>query len=108
MEPNLNDLRIEGDQNNDGESLQNYSCKSQDGQTEVVLRDLEDRLIRFIQDAPIIVGCVAWLTHPKILQALATREAVAVVVQKEDFLRPDLAVTQRKSWAKQLRTLYER
>lgn len=38
------------------------------------------------------------------LQALASCEHVSIVVQKEDFLRPDLG--ERPGWAQQLRRLY--
>jgi hypothetical protein len=48
---------------------------------------------------------VAWLTSPCILEALATRKAVSIVVQKEDFLRPD--ITAMPEWKAQLHALYE-
>jgi hypothetical protein len=32
---------------------------------------------------------MAWLTNRKVLAALASRSEVSIVVQKEDFLRPD-------------------
>jgi hypothetical protein len=38
---------------------------------------------------PYVLGCVAWLTDTRILTALAGRHGVSVIVQKEDFLRPD-------------------
>jgi hypothetical protein len=38
----------------------------------------------------VVVGCVAWLSSRSVLEALARKKAVAIVVQKEDFLRPDL------------------
>jgi len=37
----------------------------------------------------VVFGCVAWLTHEGVLKGLADKIA-QVVVQKEDFLRPDL------------------
>jgi hypothetical protein len=52
-------------------------------------RDIASHLIRHIELADYVFGCVAWLTHPDILRALAGRRGVALVVQKEDFLRPD-------------------
>jgi hypothetical protein len=50
---------------------------------------LEDHLIQYIQEADIVVGCVAWLTSPRILKALSKVKGVSIIVQKEDFLRPD-------------------
>lgn len=53
-------------------------------------RDLETYLLRHIDQAEAVVGCVAWLTNLKILHALSTKQAVSIIVQKEEFLRPDL------------------
>lgn len=66
--------------------------------------DLEDLLIEQIEQYPVVVGCVAWLTNRRILRALGTRRRVHIVVQKEDFLRPDLST--KKGWTKELRGLY--
>ena len=62
-------------------------------------RDLPRQLVGFIERAEAVVGCVAWLTHPRILRALSTTPA-AIVVQKEDFLRPDIGgPSNKKLWA---------
>jgi phosphatidylserine/phosphatidylglycerophosphate/cardiolipin synthase-like enzyme len=45
-------------------------------------------LLGYIEKYPAIFGCVAWLTDPDILAALAAKKT-QIVVQKEDFLRPD-------------------
>jgi hypothetical protein len=63
---------------------------------EVHFHDLESALISEIEREPIIVGCVAWLTNERILKALATRTTVSVIVNKEDFLRPD-----KGTWSQQ-------
>lgn len=65
------------------------TTKSVDGSVELYFRDIEDTIVRKIMSYPIVLGCVAWLTNEKILKALATRELVQIIVQKEDFLRPD-------------------
>jgi len=65
--------------------------------------DLTERAVRFIEDSPAIVGCVAWLTEPRLLGALAGRDT-SIVVQKEDFLRPDARATE--GWAARLRASY--
>lgn len=82
---NLNKIGIPTD-TSDEEPLRDYSLIS--GNVEVVFRGLEERLIREIQASDIVVGCVAWLTNKNILRALAQVNC-CVVVQKEDFLRPD-------------------
>lgn len=56
---------------------------------EVVFDRLATRMVNFIRSEPVIIGCLAWLTNRDILATLATRQAVSIIVQKEDFLRPD-------------------
>lgn len=53
---------------------------------------IEDELINKIRrfKRGLIIGCVAWLTNEKILEALSEVYSVQLIVQKEDFLRPDL------------------
>jgi len=64
--------------------------------------NLEYELIDKIEKYPVIVGCVAWLTNESILNALATRDRVSIIIQKEDFLRPDSG-----NWSgEKLRSLY--
>jgi hypothetical protein len=58
--------------------------------TEVVFRQHRDRLLGLVAEYPYVLGCVAWLTDMRVLDALATRQGVSILVQKEDFLRPDL------------------
>lgn len=70
----------------------------------VVLADHEKYVVDFIESYPIIAGCVAWLTNRVVLQALATRDLVGIIVQKEDFLRPDLG--DEDGWKSRLRTQY--
>jgi phosphatidylserine/phosphatidylglycerophosphate/cardiolipin synthase-like enzyme len=70
--------------------------------------DLEARVVERILEADVIVGCVAWLTNPRILSALAAvPRGVSIIVQKEEFLRPDLDVRDRDGWRSDLRTRYE-
>ncbi len=73
---NLNDLRIE---NADGpdEGLKDYRAVSQDGLTTVLFKNLEDELVARIQQADVVVGCVAWLTSERILRKLAERRALS-------------------------------
>ena len=77
---------------------------SDDGNVEVVLRNLPNALIGLMRQYEAAVGCVAWLTHFDILDAMARLKSVAVIVQKEDFLRPDIG--QWSDWKNTLRRKY--
>ena len=57
--------------------------------TQVFFRNLEERLCQQIEAADAVVGCVAWLSSFPVLEALGRKQAVSIVVQKEDFLRRD-------------------
>jgi hypothetical protein len=105
----MHDLTINVDSvysHHDGK-LKDYSCASADGSGALYLRNLDDRLIEHIQKATIAVGCVAWLTSEPILIALSKLEAVSIIVQKEDFLRPDITKESKRAWAKKIRRLYQ-
>ena len=72
----------------------------------VYFRDLDQYLITYIRTADVVLGCVAWLTHKDILAALAAvPNGVGLIVQKENFLRPD--INSKSSWKTKLRALYD-
>lgn len=71
----------------------------------VYFREIEKHLLGHIAEADIVVGCVAWLTSFPVLMALAFKRGVSLIVQKEDFLRPDIATHTR--WSHRLRAAYE-
>lgn len=72
----------------------------------VYFSGIKDALINtHIQHADAILGCVAWLTNFEILKALSQKDIVQIVVQKEDFLRPDIYPT--TSFKTQLRKHYD-
>lgn len=100
---NLHDYKIP---NADGpdENLSNYSGISSSGDVHVFFRNLESELIKRIDSADIVLGCVAWLTSEKIITALSKKQAVSIIVQKEDFLRPDIGG--RSQWKNYLASLY--
>jgi len=86
----LNKLRIQAASDPAGVPLMDCSTATTNPErVEVVFDGLEARLVKEIGQHPAVVGCVAWLTSKPILRAMATRECVSFVVQKEDFLRPD-------------------
>ncbi len=70
----------------------------------VYFRNLEESLIHHISAAQAVFGAVAWMTNEAILGALADVENVSIIVQKEDFLRPDLNT--KPGWPHRLRQLY--
>lgn len=75
-------------------------------QIEVFFRDLEKHLIQAITQADCIIGAIAWLTNSAVLDALSQKK-VLLVVQKEDFLRPDLASTITPTRILHLRKTYD-
>jgi len=87
---NLNLLEIEIAANEDDVQLDDNDMTKNNATVSVYFRDMENTLIRHIKDADVIIGCVAWLTNTKILKALKkVKHGVSIIVQKEDFLRPD-------------------
>jgi hypothetical protein len=66
--------------------LDDYSTKS--GRVTVHFREHTKKCVEFIEKYDVIVGSVAWLTSIPILRALS-KKWVQIVLQKEDFLRPD-------------------
>lgn len=102
MTANLNESLIS---NADGpdKPLQDHSLELQG--ISIHFRDLESRLIKYIDDADAVFGCVAWLTNYDILDALAFKEHVSIVVQKEDFLKPDLK--RCDNWRSVLKSKYD-
>ncbi len=74
-------------------------------QVEVVFRNLKTKLIQIIKDADAVIGAVAWITDADILEVLAERPTL-LVIQKEDFLRPDLMSRLTDEAKEKLRQLY--
>lgn len=91
MMKNLNDLKLSfKGHNNKKVEQQDFHTIVLGTDIEVIFKDLEGSLIEKISDADAVLGCVAWLTNYKILAELARlRFGASMVVQKEDFLRPD-------------------
>ena len=88
-----------------GSSKSNRDNSVVSGPVRAYFRDLPARLVAHIGEADAVLGCVAWLTHPAILDAL-NKKSVSIVLQKEDFLRPDMGVG--NNWKRELRARYER
>ncbi|MBM9548429.1 hypothetical protein JWG40_15485 [Leptospira sp. 201903074] len=101
---NLNNLKIKGSHGSDF-SLNNHNGIFQNINVEVYFRELENAIISKINEADYIFGCVAWLTNFKILKALSNCETF-IIVQKEDFLRPDAGIKSKKVYKEKLRSSY--
>lgn len=102
--PNLNKVWVEHHQI-DNVDTGVEQASSTNGSVTVYFKDLEQHLLEQIRKADVVLGCVAWLTNKRILAALAKVKSVAIVVQKEDFLRPDLKSGQ--DWPVKLRQMYD-
>jgi len=101
---NLNDMTICSDDGGFSDKPQkDYGYRSD--LVDVHFKNIKRELIRFITNAEHILGCVAWLTDPDILDALSS-VSCSIFVQKEDFLRPD--VGSDTGFKKGLRAAYAR
>lgn len=72
----------------------------------VYFRDLPAHIIEHIRGSRAVFGCIAWLTCKDIIDALSTVHC-SIIVQKEDFLRPDLNSNRRQGYSKWLRARYD-
>ena len=102
MRVNLNDCVIF---NADGQDVpivaERIGHRSED--IDVHFVNLAEQLVASIIQHDVAIGCVAWLTNRPVLRALSQCKAVSILVQKEDFLRPDSG----NGWsAHELRELY--
>ncbi|MFC6566519.1 hypothetical protein [Actinoplanes utahensis] len=95
---NLNEEFIRGDGYNAPRAFADYSTMTPI--VDVHFRNLESKIVTLIGEHGWAAGNVAWLTSLPILEALSRLDRVSIIVQKEDFLRPDAT-----SW-RQLRAAY--
>lgn len=94
-EEDLNALRMNNAEDGPSELPQtDYGCYAGKSQASVIFKNLAPRLVDYIDQAEAVIGCVAWLTHPNILAALAKKPA-SIIVQKEDLWRPDVGQSRR-------------
>jgi hypothetical protein len=105
---NLNELSISTDNGVVGLTDHNTLMKNLAfDKVEVYFKNLEKALIQKIVDNSdgFIFGSVAWLTSESIIDALSKCDNVQILIQKEDFLRPDYCDNANE---KQRRTKYRR
>lgn len=98
---NLLEIITNGSEN---QPLVDLSESAQDCSVQVYFRDLEDHLIAHISTAQVVVGGVAWFTSHRVIRALCEIHGVSLIVNKEDFLRPDAEPVSQM--AADLRNLY--
>jgi hypothetical protein len=95
----------------DGSSDYRRAASARAGIAQAFFDGLEDRMCDFVRAHDLVVGCMAWFTSFPVLDAMAGRRA-AIVVQKEDFLRPDGPIDpkdpNRRAWRVRLREAYSR
>lgn len=101
----LMDLRITND-SGPSVPLDDNSGDFGSANVKVYFRDQIDVLCRIIRRFPVVIGCVAWLTSKNVLRALADVPNCQIVVQKEDFLRPD-RTGDGNDWHALLRSMYQ-
>lgn len=101
---NLNNYQLVTDTPK-GESLADNSVKTNAG-ISVYFKEIEQKLLSHISEAEVAFGAVAWLTSDSILDALSNLSSTSIIIQKEDFLRPDIGVS--NNWKKELRAKYSR
>jgi len=87
------------------EYMQNNNIYGEEG-VHVYFRDIKKHLIHHIQSSDYVFGAVAWMTDFNIMHSLSSKE-VAIVVQKEDFLRPDINAKYYNHWKKEIRYHYD-
>jgi len=103
---NLNHLEIPNHDNPNGDVPvhgQNTTPVASPSQSvQAVFENIEDFLIEKIRKHRdgMIFGCVAWLTSKRILEELSYCKNVQIVVQKEDFLRPESPREQKQNYWK--------
>jgi HKD family nuclease len=110
MKPiDLNSLRIDCDGTT--KALSDFSVdviNPSFDNVEILYHNIEERLVNLINEYKdgVIFGCIAWLTSRPILEAMAKCNSVQIIVQKEDFLRPDLNAG--NNWKTELQNFYSK
>jgi hypothetical protein len=101
----LNELRYY-DEEGKTCTLSDFSTSSQSASISVFFENLKEKLTENIEAVQVVVGAVAWLTDFNILHALSRCQYVGILVQKEDFIRPDLGA--QANFSSRLRDAYAR
>ena len=104
---NLNNLKI--NEKYDMCEQTDFSEIGNDKQIEVYFKNIENHIIQKIKKYNNVVGCVAWLTNSNILNELSKKKSVIIIIQEEDFLRPDTYFDgQKEKWKNKIHELYSK
>lgn len=114
MQTDLKESRSNG-WHQDYNAQVDVGCVATGVECEVVLRGMADRLVALIRErgqaGRFICCAVAWFSNTTILAELVAAKRrgahVLIVVQKEDFLRPDSAAPDRRAFGAALRAHYD-
>lgn len=87
--------------------LLNFNNNTYHENISVYFRHLKEELIKQIRQFDMIIGAVAWITDLDILDELSKKKTL-LVIQKEDFLRPDLETRLSKTAKEQLHEAYSK
>ncbi len=101
---NMNEFQPDND-GNFPDQFKDNSVRCAEANISVLFRNHKKILIEKIKGYNCVVGCVAWLTDYDVLRALSDIDQVSIVVQKEDFLRPD--IDSNSNWRLELRRHYD-
>jgi len=74
--------------------------------TRSYFHNIEEELINLIDTSTYVIGCVAWLTNDRILDALSKKIGVKIIINKEEYLRVDTDAG-KKFFYKNLRSRYD-
>lgn len=94
----------------DGNGKQHdFSTIGNNAEIEVYFKNIEKTIISKIKKYKYVIGCIAWLTNENILKELSKKTNVLIVVQEEDFLRPDTNFDGNKlKWKNKIKKLYKK
>ena len=103
---NLNNIKIY--RYNSENNQTDFSVVGENKNIEVYFKNIENNIINKIKKYKNVIGCVAWLTNENILKELAKKDTVIIIVQEEDFLRPDNKFDGNKlNWKNKIYNLYK-
>jgi len=104
-EINFNKLEAEGYFDDFPTMMLNPNFNYQKNKIFVYFRKIKENLLEKIKTADVIVGCVAWLTDENILFQLSKKQICSIIINKEDFLRPESK--NFRNYQKELRKKYD-
>jgi hypothetical protein len=74
--------------------------------TQIFFDDIEDKLLSLLDKATYVIGCVSWLTNPKIISKLLQKPGVKIIINKEEYLKPTSHIQLRSKFFSKLRFDY--